>query len=193
MEQLLNFLSGVFALITCIGPANAADKPVIGVAEFTNQTSAVWWSDSVGGQLSGLLTNELAATKAFTVVDRRKLASVLNEQDLGATGRVSAESATSLGKVTGAQYIVTSAVSAYEENVADTGGGVSYGGFTIGGNKDTAYVAIDLQVIDTTTGEIVDARTVEGTSKRSGFKLGVYKWGADAEKRKASDLFIIKN
>jgi curli biogenesis system outer membrane secretion channel CsgG len=45
-------------------------------------------------------------------------------------------------------------------------------GFRVGGKQDKAYMAVDLKVIDATTGEIVDNRTIEATSESSGFSLG---------------------
>jgi curli biogenesis system outer membrane secretion channel CsgG len=55
--------------------------------------------------------------------------------------------------------------------------GLSYGGFSIGGKKKSACPAFDLRVIDTTSGEIVDIRTIEGYSKDAGVSLGLRKWG----------------
>ena len=45
-------------------------------------------------------------------------------------------------------------------------------GFRVGGKQERAYMAVDLKIIDTDTGEIVDSRTVEATSESSGFSLG---------------------
>jgi curli biogenesis system outer membrane secretion channel CsgG len=167
----------LFAIL--VGSATAADKPVMAVAEFTNSTSAGWWSTGTGWELSDLLSNELASTKAFNMVERKTLEAVLTEQNLAASGRVSPGSAAKIGKQTGAQYLITGSVSAYEEDVTDSGGGFSFGGFSLGGKKESAYLAIDLRVIDMTTGEIIDTRTVEGSSKGGGLKLGLSKWGFD--------------
>jgi curli biogenesis system outer membrane secretion channel CsgG len=71
----------------------SAQKPVPGVAEFRNQTAAGWWRGGVGWELSGMLSNELAGTEKFRVVERSKLEAVLREKDLGASGRVRARCA----------------------------------------------------------------------------------------------------
>jgi len=175
--RTISRLGGWLALLLASQMA-FADKPVMAVTEFTNTTGAGWWRGGVGWELADMLTNELVATKAFKMVERKQLDAVLQEQNLGASGRIAAGSAAQLGKITGAKYLVTGTVSAYEEDVQDTGGGISYGGFSIGGKKEDAYMAIDLRVIDTTTGEVVDTRTVEGYSKGGGLNLGMYKWGA---------------
>jgi curli biogenesis system outer membrane secretion channel CsgG len=169
---------GFIVIVLSANFAMAADKPVMAVAEFTNTASGVgWWRGGVGWELTDMLTNELVSTKAFKMVERKKLGAVLTEQDLAVSGRIAPGTAARVGKLTGAQYLVTGSVSAYEEDVTGSGGGLSFGGVSVGGKKDTAYLAIDLRVIDTTTGEIIDTRTVEGHSKGGGLRLGISKWG----------------
>jgi len=169
--------SGLLILAVFASVAAAADKPVMAVAEFKNTTGAAWWRGGVGWELTDMLTNELVSTKAFKMVERKQLAAVLTEQNLAASGRVAPGTAAKIGKLTGAQYLVTGTVSAFEHNVSGSDAGISVAGFSIGGKKDTAYMAIDLRVIDTTTGDIVDTRTVEGYSKGGGLRLGLRKWG----------------
>lgn len=164
-------------LLTIAGSAVAADRPVVGVAEFRNETAAAWWGGGVGWELSGMLANELASTGDFRVVERSALEHVLVEQDLASSGRMAPETAAELGELAGAQYLIMGTVTAFEHNVQDTGGGVSFKGFSIGGKKDEAYLAIDLRVVDTTTGVIEHVRTVEGRSKGKGIRLGAWRSG----------------
>jgi curli biogenesis system outer membrane secretion channel CsgG len=154
----------------------AQDKPSLGVLEFQNTTAASWWGGGIGWELSGMLTNELANTKAFSLVERNKLEAVIQEQNLAASGRV-ADKGAEIGKLIGAQYLVDATVSAFEHNVQNTGGGISFGGLSIGGKKDEAYMAVDLRVIDSSTGEIAYVRTVEARSGGLGLSLGAYKGG----------------
>ena len=149
-------------------PAFSSDKPSIGVAEFRNDTSAAWWYGGAGHDLSSMLTNELASTEKFKIVERAKLGHVLDEQDLGASGRVSKSSAAKVGKLTGAKYLIMGTVSAYEENTSGGGGGLNFKGYSLGGKKEEAYMAIDLRVVDTTTGEVEFTRTVEARSTSYG-------------------------
>ena len=146
----------------------AASKPSVGVAEFRNDTSAGWWYGGAGNDLSSMLTNELAGTEKFKVVERAKLGHVLDEQDLGASGRVNKSTAAKVGKLTGAQYLVMGTVSAFTENSSGGGGGLNFKGFSLGGKKSDAYMAIDLRVVDTTTGEVAFTRTVEARSTSYG-------------------------
>ncbi len=155
----------------------AQEKPVIAVIEFKNESGAAWWKGGVGWELSGMLSNELAATGDFRVLERTKLESVMSEQDLAMSGRVDPATGAKFGKLVGAQYLIAGTVTAYEESTAGTGGGLSFGGISVGGKSEKAYLAIDLRVIDSSTGEIAHVRTVEGTSKGGGISLGLYRGG----------------
>lgn len=164
-----------FLLLTCvfITTSLAAENPRIGVIRFTNNTHAGWWHGTAGENLQDMLINELASTKKFTVVERKELDAVISEQKLGASGLVRPETAPSIGKLTGAKYLVAATVSAFEENTSGSDQGISIMGFSIGGSKGKAYMAVDLKVINTSTGEIADSRTVEATSDSSSMRLGL--------------------
>ncbi len=166
-----------FCVLMCvsfvfISGAFAAEKPRLGVLRFTNDTNAGWWRASVGRDLQDMLISELASTGSFRVLERKEIDAVLSEQDLGASGRVDKATRAKMGKLKGAKYLVAATVSAYEENTSGTGGGIGIAGFSLGGKKEKAYIAVDLKVIDTTTGEIADARTVEASSSSGGLSLG---------------------
>lgn len=177
MKKMIMLLSFVTMLGVGAGAA-FADKPVVGVAEFRNTASGVyWWGGGVGWDLSSMLANELAATNSFTVVERTKLEAVLREQDLADYGRVAKGTGAKIGQLTGAQYLVLGTVSAFERDVDSTGGGVGFRGIRVGGKKEDAYLAVDLRVVDTTSGEIKFARTVEGRASSKGVSLGLYRGG----------------
>lgn len=173
-------LFGAVALMGVVFAGNvsaAGPKPVVAVAEFLNESGAAWWSGGVGWELSGMLSNELAATGDFKVVERNKLQTVLEEQNLAASGRVAPGTGAKIGKLTGADYLIAGTVTAYEEGSQSTGGGLSFKGISLGGNSSKAYLAVDLRVINATTGEIDYVRTIEGRSKGGGISIGVYRGG----------------
>lgn len=161
------------------------DKPTIAVAEFKNESNAGWWSGGVGRDLAGLLANELSNTGSFRVVERQKLQAVLEEQNLMASGRAKstgkANSPAQMGKLAGAEYLVMGTVTSYEEDTKTSNSGLSFGGVSLGGNSQTAYVAIDVRVVDTTTGDIAYSRTIEGTSKGGGMKLNFNRAGVGGD------------
>jgi curli biogenesis system outer membrane secretion channel CsgG len=148
-------------------------KPTVSIPEFKNNvTGAWWWQGPVAQDMAHALANELQATGELKIVERQSLGQVLSEQELAALGIVKkAPTAAQKGQMTGAQYIVLGTVTSFESNtdVDSKGSGMSFMGF--GGSKQVTttkdYVSIDIRVVDSTTGEIVGARTVEGRSSNS--------------------------
>ncbi len=172
---VLTFLVAAVLLAGLSQPLAAkGDKIRIGVLRFTNQTSASWWNSQVSNELSDMLAAELVSTKAFSVLERKEIDAVLNEQDLSASDRVSAKTKVKLKQLKGAQYLIAGTVSAYEENVKGGGAGVRVGPVSLGGSKEKAYIAVDVKVVDTATGEIVDARTIEANAKGSALGAGLH-------------------
>jgi curli biogenesis system outer membrane secretion channel CsgG len=155
-----------------------AEKPVLAVAEFRNQATGVyWWNRDVGWELTGMLTNELVATGAFTAVERNKLEHVLAEQDLADYGRVKPGTGAKIGELTGAEYIVLATVTSFEEKAASTGGRISFRGVGVGGKKKEAYIAVDLRVVNSTTGEIEFVRSVEARATSKGGSVSLHRGG----------------
>lgn len=163
---ILPLLPGVPALAQRTG---YAPKPTVSIPDFKNNvTGTWWWQGPVAQDLSHALANELAGTGDLQVVERQSLGQVLSEQELAELGIVkkSSPNAAKKGNVTGARYIVLGTISSYDTttDVESKGGGFGFLGF--GNNKQSTvtkdYVAIDVRVVDSTTGEVVGARTVEG-------------------------------
>ena len=57
------------------------------------------------------------------------------------------------------------------------GGGISFKGISLGGNKQNAYLAVDIRVVNTDTGEVDFARTIEGNAKSGGVSVGISRGG----------------
>jgi curli biogenesis system outer membrane secretion channel CsgG len=173
-KLMLIFLAAAILLAGLTQPLAAkGDKIRIGVLRFTNETSASWWNSQVGKELSDMLASELVSTRAFSVLERKEIEAVLGEQDLSASDRVSSKTKVKMKELKGAQYLIAGTVSAYEENIKGAGGGVRLGPVSLGGSKEKAYIAVDMKVVDTETGEIVDARTIEATAKGQALSAGL--------------------
>ena len=170
-SMILTLPVGADAQVRGVAPR----QPVtIAVKEITNNASGVWWwSPRVSKQLTDMLSNELKATGNFTLVERQGVKQVLSEQELSDLGITRQSTAPKKGMMTGAKYYILGSVSDYQQGTESksSGGGINIMGF--GQRKNTseskAYVALDIRVVDTTTGEIAYARTIEGkaTSKSS--------------------------
>jgi curli biogenesis system outer membrane secretion channel CsgG len=148
---------------------SAMGRPTVSVPDFKNTVTqpAWWWQGPVATDLAAALANELQATGTLQVVERNKLGAVLSEQELTELGLVrKGPAAATRGQMTGARYIVLGTVTSYDSNVEEKSSGSSFGLLGFGKNQNQLetkdYVAIDVRVVDSTTGEIVGQRTVEG-------------------------------
>lgn len=165
----------VSAMPQLLGP-----KRTIAVGKFDAIGSFVqkYGDWDIGGGLAAMLTSSLVQSERFVVVERAELTEILSEQQLKAEGLVNRETGPALGKLAGVQYLVYGAVT--EFGAEDKGGGVNFGfmgggrsPFTLGGAHESASgnVAMDVRVIDTTTGEVVESHTVSQPIEASGFSL----------------------
>lgn len=170
MKRLV-LLVALFILTAGVVDAYAAEKPRVGVLRFTNHTTASWWGRTAGTELQDMLINELASTKAFSVLERKELDKVISEQKLSESGLVDEKTRLRPGRIKVAKYLIAATVSSFEEKTAGSDAGVSFMGFSVGGKKDQAYIAVDLKVLDTETGEVADSRTVEANSSGGGLRL----------------------
>jgi len=75
MPKKIVLIVAIVLTMTVLGLAQ--EKPRVGVLRFTNQTSAGWWSASVANELSDMLASELRSTKAFQILERKEIDSVL--------------------------------------------------------------------------------------------------------------------
>jgi hypothetical protein len=116
-----------------------------------------------------MLATALVKSGKFLVVERKDLEKVLDEQKLGASGVITSETAPAMGKVLGVDMIVVGSVSELGTKKRDIGGGISI--FDAGVSSKTARAAVDIRLVNTTTGEIIAAETEEGTESSLG--LGV--------------------
>lgn len=183
----------------CIAGAASAQSPVLAVIKFQDESGALPFQGGAGRVLTNMLTTELAARPAFTVVERQKLRDVLEEQALSETGRLSEGDNAKLGQLLGADYLVTGTVTAFEENIETkvTGGGLFRRG-KVEAVSQGGYLAVDLRVIDAHDGRIAYARTVEGFTEKKvesitldGGSFGSIGNGPDARATRAAVIEII--
>lgn len=62
--------------------------------------------DALQKGIAGMLISELAANPAARVVEREEIEKLLAEQNLGASGKVTSETAAKIGKLVGARYVI---------------------------------------------------------------------------------------
>lgn len=103
-------LSAIGLAMGLAAPMTAQDsRPGIAVMVFENggsygQDAEDFEALRVG--LQQMMTTEFAANNALRVVERSRLRALMEEQDLGASGRVDAQTAARVGQLVGARYVI---------------------------------------------------------------------------------------
>lgn len=151
-------------------------KKIIAVTKFKS-TSGIGWD--TGEALGAILSDSLMKTNRFEVVERAEVDDIIGEQDLGAEGRTTIATAPKVGQMLGASLLVMGAVTQFEQNASSGGGGIGIpipyvGSARLGGAKVTAYVKINLRLVDTTTGKIVATANADGTASGKSAAAGAY-------------------
>jgi hypothetical protein len=118
------------------------------------------------------------------VVERDKLALVMKEQGLGASGAVDPQTQAKVGKILGVKYIVTGAVDKFA--ITTTRGGIGI----VGGSKTSAKVSINIRFIDTTTAERVVALSADGQIDKGGGHIGSANLSSSEQFGIASDAIM---
>ena len=156
-------------------------KHAVGCKQFDNE--AGWHGQwEIGDNLSIMLESALFDTGRFVIVEREKLAAVLDEQDLEASGRAAkAKGVAQTGKIRPARYLATGAVTTVEEDQSGGGGGISVKGIRIGGGKSKAQVTIIAKLIDTTTSEVVAKEQIVGKAGRGNLAVGLTVGGVSTD------------
>ena len=101
-----------------------------------------------------MLTTALIKTKQFTMIDRKHIKKVIDEQAFQISGMVDTATAVKIGKILGAKAIVTGSITEMGCRAASFIAKIT-----------TCRVSIDVQVIDVETAEIIAAEAGGGTSR----------------------------
>ena len=113
--------------------------------------------------ISDLLTNQLFKDGSYILVERSRVATVLNEQNLGASGRIEATTAAQIGRVLGVDAVLIGSVTKFSYGAKKD---VSFGDLFMGARKQIATVQISARLISTATGEILSVAEGTGQSEQ---------------------------
>src|SRR5262245_40470351 len=112
-DGMRGFVRGALTLasIGLFAPAIAAAqaKPVIAVMYFDNNSFGKDRADydGLGKGIADMLITDMASNPGVRVVERERIQSLLTEQNLTKSGAVDPQTAIRLGKIVGAQYMIT--------------------------------------------------------------------------------------
>ena len=162
-------------------------RPAVAVMDFDYGTvNYHWWGEyNIGKGMADQVVDALLEDGTFRVIERKKLDTILAEQDFSASDRAdpSAAKLSKLGKVLGVKYIIAGSITKFGGEEKSYGGGGLLKG-KLGGlglKKAKTEVTLTARMIDTTTGEILLSAKGEGLStKGGGLKVGALGGGGGA-------------
>lgn len=142
---VLLLLSAIIFGTTVI--AEEVSKITVAVVDFTDQTG----KDLHGIEVASteILSTLLHKTGAFSVVERTKLKAIITEQGFTMSGLVdSTKNAVQVGKLLGADFLITGSVLTYGEKV------VKFKGYGVTTEKTIKELVVNIKVLDMNTGNI---------------------------------------
>lgn len=156
---------------TTSGFCAGALKKTVAVFDFKNDSG---YSSiiSLGQDFTTQLSDALVQSGKFIVLTRTDLDVVMGEQDLAASDRMAKSNTAQIGKIVPAQILIKGQITEFEENTGGGGQGISIKGVSLGMKKSSAHMAVIIQLIDSTTGEILESKRVEGEASGGGLSIG---------------------
>jgi curli biogenesis system outer membrane secretion channel CsgG len=172
--RVITGLAVALAFAGLAGSAQAQSKrTTVAVMDFDYGTVNNWWGQyDIGKGMADQVVDELVNDGSFRVIERKKLDTVLAEQDFAHSDRAdpSASKLAKIGKVLGVRYIIAGSITKFggEEKRYGAGGIVKGPLGAFGVKKAKTYVTLTARMIDATTGEILISAKGEGLSTKGG-------------------------
>lgn len=193
--RMVAALAVVVASAVMGGSVEAQAKPkrmAVAVMDFDYGTLDNWWGQyDIGKGMADQVVDALVNDGTWRVIERKKLDTVLAEQDFSQSDRAdpSAAKLSKLGKVLGVRYIIAGSITRF--STEKRGGGVRVKGIGLGGGKAKTIVSLTARMIDTTTGEIMISAKGQGESNKGGdigVSTGGFGAGTNAQEWRESAL-----
>lgn len=143
----------------------ASQRKIVTIYQFRSGVAGV-----SNQAMTDMFMTALVKSGAFLVAERQNLVpDVQVEKQLNATGAASGTAGST--QLAGAQFIFEGVVSEANPNASAGEGGVTIGGMTIGGNRQKMAIAIDVRILDSGTGLVMDTVSVTQDVRSGGSKM----------------------
>jgi curli biogenesis system outer membrane secretion channel CsgG len=182
MKKLL----GITFLMLALGPNGwAQNKKRVAVMNFDYATvrssvAALFGGDAdVGKGIADLLVTRLVNDGVYSVIERKALDKIINEQNFSNSDRANPDTAAKIGRILGVDAIIVGSITQFGRDDKTQGvGGGAMGGLTgrfgiggVGKRQAKAVVGISARMVSTDTAEILAVAEGKGQSTRSGVSL----------------------
>lgn len=151
--------------LLCSSLAMGQSKLRVAVIDFENNSTWNWWGDNLGRAAADVFVTAMMESGQFSMIERDKVQAIMAEQNFGASGRVTPQTAAKIGQLLGVDLMLTGSVSQF--SISRTGGGIR--GVSVG--VTTGKVVLQARLVNTTTGEIVVAAEEENTKRLVGARV----------------------
>lgn len=138
--------------------------------------------------MSDLITNKLVQDGSYSVIERSKIDKVLQEQNLGQSGRVDPSTAAQVGRLLGVDAVIIGTITRFNLEEHESGGGIGFLGIGGSKKKQKAIVQLTARLVSTTTGEIMAVAQGEGKSSHSGGSVSILGIGGGSNADKTDTL-----
>jgi len=178
-------------LAACATVASAQTKKALSIEPFDfstvmTQVQAIFGTQqNIGQGITAMLTTRISQDGKFTVVERRKVGTVMKEQDFAASNRVKQGTGARVGQIRGADLTLMGDIVVFGRDDRRVGGAagaiVPGAGGVAGGYKSDAKAVVVLayRIVDAETSEVVASGEARGESKRTskGFGAAMFAGG----------------
>lgn len=159
------------AAMVFVVPLAADARPRMAVREFEDKSQD---GGAPAAAIMDMMTTELDKAGLFDLMEREKLDYIADEIRLGRSGLMDPSTAPKVGKIKGVQYTMTGAITLYFYNEKANGVSLPAIGPIMGvAESKTAYVDVDIRVIETDSGAIVYSAVERGTAKQESREPGL--------------------
>jgi|TARA_B100001964_G_C14228910_1_gene599070 curli biogenesis system outer membrane secretion channel CsgG len=147
-------------------------KKTIAVVAFNNSVPIAGGGEhALSRGMADQLSHALVKSGRFTVLSRGLFEEMGAERDIATT--YSNIQGGSDGTIPWAQILIKGDVTEFDPGVKQSGKGYSFSGLSHDNTKAFAHVAVVIQVVNTSTGQVLSSQRVEGKAEEGGASINV--------------------